>query len=122
MRKLEDGYIAGVAADGPKGPLHQVKPGVIFLAQRTGGLVIPVATKSKRFIAINGSWDKMRVPLPFSQGVVVYGEPILVEKNRGSEHIEQRRALLEERLKELSEQAGQYLNSRTASKVAKSNR
>jgi lysophospholipid acyltransferase (LPLAT)-like uncharacterized protein len=114
--------MAAIAADGPKGPLHQVKPGVIFLAQRTGGWVIPIVAKSERFIAINGSWDKLTVPLPFSRGVIVYGEPILVEKNSGNEQIEQKRVLVEERLKELSEQAQMYLNGKTASKVAKGNR
>jgi lysophospholipid acyltransferase (LPLAT)-like uncharacterized protein len=110
MRKMEEGYIAAIAADGPKGPIHQAKPGVIFLAQRTRGWVIPATVKLKRFIAINGSWDKMEIPLPFSPVLIIYGEPFLVEKNRGSEHIEQRRVLLEEKLKELSEQAQQYFN------------
>ncbi len=111
MRKVGEGYGAAIAVDGPKGPLHQVKLGAILLAQQTGGLVVPVAAKSKRCITINGSWDKLTVPLPFSRGVIVYGEPFLVEKNSGSEQIEQRRVLLEERLKKLSEQAQQYFNN-----------
>ncbi|UCD84559.1 MAG: lysophospholipid acyltransferase family protein [Deltaproteobacteria bacterium] len=111
IKKLEEGYIAAVAADGPKGPLHQVKPGVILLAQRTGGWVIPTTVKLKRSIVINGSWDKMEIPLPFSPALIFYGEPILVEKNSGKEQVEQKRLLVEERLKDLSEQAQHYFNN-----------
>jgi lysophospholipid acyltransferase (LPLAT)-like uncharacterized protein len=45
-RGMRDGYHAGLAVDGPKGPIHEVKPGVIYLAKKTGAPVIPVLTSA----------------------------------------------------------------------------
>jgi lysophospholipid acyltransferase (LPLAT)-like uncharacterized protein len=87
--------------DGPRGPAGEVKEGVIFTAQATGLPIVPMgfaATKYKRL----GSWDRMVIPMPFSKGVIVYGEPMAVPRDG---EIEEWRLKLERTLDELSEEA-----------------
>ncbi len=40
---MKGGGAASLAVDGPRGPLHRVKPGVLKLAQLTGCPIVPVA-------------------------------------------------------------------------------
>ncbi|BCR05202.1 hypothetical protein DESUT3_22710 [Desulfuromonas versatilis] len=64
--------------DGPKGPRHQVKDGVVQLARLSGRPVIPMAfvcSRGHRF----GSWDRFLLPYPFSRGVYAFGEPLVFE-------------------------------------------
>jgi len=76
-RELLDGGRVSFTPDGPRGPLHSVSPGVLFLAQKTGKPIVPVASGSKRKIVLN-NWDRFQVALPFSRLAIVYGEPLYV--------------------------------------------
>ncbi len=67
----------GVTPDGPKGPSHVAKTGVVFLSYITGNPIIPIAVDIKPEITFN-SWDKFRFPLLFSKINLSYGEPIFV--------------------------------------------
>jgi len=58
--------------DGPKGPRHTIKEGVVQLARLTGRPVIPMAfacSRGHRF----ASWDRFLLPYPFSRGVFSFG-------------------------------------------------
>ena len=69
----------GLTPDGPKGPRHQVKPGVAELARITRRAVVPVAlvcSKGHRF----ASWDRFLLPYPFGRAVYRYGEPLYREE------------------------------------------
>ncbi len=87
-----------VTVDGPRGPRHKAKDGVLFLAQKAGAPLIPVRASYSRKIVFN-SWDRFEVPLPFSRCRVVFGEPMEVcpDKLRG-ETLEREIVRLEERL------------------------
>jgi lysophospholipid acyltransferase (LPLAT)-like uncharacterized protein len=70
MRRLEEGASIGITPDGPKGPRHVCKKGVVTLAQQAGITVQPVTySVEERFVI--PSWDRMIVPRPFSRAVVV---------------------------------------------------
>lgn len=71
------GHLLAVTPDGPRGPRETVKPGLVWLASRTGFPVVPVATSGTPSRVLD-SWDQFRVPLPFARTVVAYGEPIHV--------------------------------------------
>jgi len=75
-----DGYSLAFAADGPRGPYHKLKPGVVYVAQKTGMPIVPIGCSSKNKVVLSGSWDKSIIPLPFSKMVQVYGEPIYVDR------------------------------------------
>lgn len=72
---LERGGVVAVAVDGPQGPPHQPKRGVIWLSKRCGVEIIPVIAEVKGGIRIN-SWDRMKVPFPFSIVKVRFGTPL----------------------------------------------
>ena len=66
VRALREPTVAGHLIDGPRGPRHEVKPGVIAMAQRSRAALIPMSY----FIAHKWtarSWDRFQVPLPFSR-------------------------------------------------------
>lgn len=80
IRLLKDGAELAIATDGPRGPAFKVKPGVVQLAQSTGAPIVPVAysaTNKKRF----SSWDQSFIPYPFGRLVIVYGDPIYLERS-----------------------------------------
>jgi lysophospholipid acyltransferase (LPLAT)-like uncharacterized protein len=84
--------------------LHEVKEGVLFLAGIMQAPVIPVATAAKRFRTAEKSWDKLMLPAPFTDGLVLYGEPLQIS---GTSPVEIRagRMRLEEELRRLSREA-----------------
>lgn len=82
LRELMDtagsGVDLGITPDGPRGPAREVKDGVVFLAQKLGAPVVPIANALSHRVVIKKAWDHFHVPLPFGRAVVVYGEPITV--------------------------------------------
>jgi lysophospholipid acyltransferase (LPLAT)-like uncharacterized protein len=55
------------AADGPQGPRHQVKEGIIRLASQSGAPIIPVRTSCKHLLFhAKKSWDQFELPQFFS--------------------------------------------------------
>ncbi len=83
----------GITPDGPRGPKYKVQPGVISIAQSTGAPIIPLVYDVKRKIKLK-SWDGFYIPLPFTWGIVNYGEPIFVpEKLTDEERLEYQKKL-----------------------------
>ncbi len=97
---LKDGAPLGVAPDGPRGPARRVHPGVVYLAQRSGLPIVPLASASAPCWRAR-SWDRFTVPLPLSRCVVGYAEPLWVPADARGEAIENLRAELESRLNAL---------------------
>ena len=42
-RRLRSGWVVGITPDGPRGPRHQVQPGVVYAARLAQVPIIPVA-------------------------------------------------------------------------------
>ena len=86
ISRLNNGENIAVTVDGPSGPLHQVKNGVIKIAKLTGAPIIPVVWYSKsRFLSSLSTWDKLKIPLWFLKSVNIYGEPIYVPETATKE-------------------------------------
>lgn len=78
LQATRKGYRPMLTPDGPRGPIYTVQPGILFLAKKTGLPIMPVGTAlSHKFKA--GSWDRMRVPLPFGKTALTYGKAIWVK-------------------------------------------
>lgn len=61
--------------DGPKGPRHRLKDGVVQLARLSGRPVVPMAfvcSRGHRF----ASWDRFLLPFPLARGVFTFGAPV----------------------------------------------
>ena len=104
VNAFRDGYDLAVVPDGPRGPRHVVKPGIIHLARATGAPIIPVTYAATRKRQLR-SWDRLMIPLPFSQVLYVAGESLEVPRNTTDEEIEAKRRTLEERLNQITERA-----------------
>lgn len=98
---LDVGDRVGFTPDGPRGPLHSIQPGVLFLAQKTGVPIVPVAYGAKSAWMF-GSWDRFIVPKPFNRICMVYGEPLFVNSQ---DDLKQKAEVLKQRLEEVTAQA-----------------
>ncbi len=72
---LSKGIDVAFTIDGPRGPVYKVKPGPVWLSQKTGFPVLPVHVQPQHFWELN-SWDRFRIPKPFTKLFVQFGKPI----------------------------------------------
>jgi len=100
IRALRAGYDAAFTIDGPKGPPYVAKPGPVLLARKTGHAIVPVHHAGSSYWELN-SWDRFRIPKPFSRGLVVVAEPIFVAPDADDAALEHARQALQARLDEL---------------------
>lgn len=77
-RTLEDGKSALMAVDGPRGPRHEAKPGVLQLARATGCPIVPVRATATRSWTLRSTWDGFQLPKPFARVELTYLEPLWV--------------------------------------------
>jgi lysophospholipid acyltransferase (LPLAT)-like uncharacterized protein len=92
-----------ITADGPKGPLREVKDGVILLAQKTGSAIIPVAWTASRQRVFENTWDKFRIPKLFSRIHFFYGDPVFIPEKISKDELQQRKSDLQNRLIQLAD-------------------
>lgn len=76
MEGLSRSPAAAIAVDGPLGPYHVVKRGVIRLASDIGFLLLPVSLDARPSIVLSGRWDRMEIPMPFSRVRLRIGTPV----------------------------------------------
>lgn len=74
---LQSGLPGAVTVDGPSGPAHVVKPGIIEMARLAAVPIVPYLAIAQRYWTFN-SWDAFRLPKPFTRIKVYYGAPISV--------------------------------------------
>lgn len=94
LKTLREGGHIAVTPDGPKGPIYVVKLGVVSIARKSGAKIYPCAVGFDRFWELK-SWDRMRVPKPFSRAVHVMLEPIIIPSDCSPNELESYRAQLE---------------------------
>lgn len=94
-----------LAVDGPRGPIYEVKPGILVLAQKTGKVIVPTAGFANRKIVFKKSWNQCFLPLPFAKCVVVYGEPLGVSETAKDDELKSLAIELKSRLLEAKNRA-----------------
>jgi lysophospholipid acyltransferase (LPLAT)-like uncharacterized protein len=77
-----------ITPDGPRGPHHEIKPGLVYLASRTGRPIIPVASHCESAWHVRGSWTGLVVPKPFSRCTYLLGEPLKIPADLSRDQIE----------------------------------
>lgn len=101
LRLAAERALLAITPDGPRGPAERVKPGLAWIASRSGLPVIPVATAA-RSAWVFRSWDRFRIPKPFTRVVVAYGDPIPIPADADAEALEQWRTRLDEAIAALT--------------------
>jgi lysophospholipid acyltransferase (LPLAT)-like uncharacterized protein len=76
---LASGIPGALTVDGPKGPARIVKPGICSLALKTNVPIVPYMPIARNAWVFN-SWDKFRLPKPFTIIDVYYGSPIGIDQ------------------------------------------
>jgi lysophospholipid acyltransferase (LPLAT)-like uncharacterized protein len=109
---MEKGYHATFAVDGPKGPIHEIKPGAVYLAKKTGAPVIAMAASASPAHIFSRAWDLYLLPWPFGKGAVIFGEPIYFDDDTTEEAISRDSRLLKEELLRLQEKADEMTGLR----------
>jgi lysophospholipid acyltransferase (LPLAT)-like uncharacterized protein len=71
--------------------------------------IIPLTFNASRKKVFR-SWDRFLLPYPFSRGVFIFGKPLLVSRQMGKAVFEQKKLLLERRLREITDRADRYFD------------
>ena len=106
IKLLKEKISVAITPDGPLGPPRKIQSGVILLAKYSGVPIIPWHYEASHQWNLN-SWDKHKIPKPFSKIIEVFGEPFQVPKNLPTEDVpifcEKLEVILEELAKKTSE-------------------
>jgi hypothetical protein len=107
---ITDGNSLCVTPDGPTGPRHRMKMGVVRAAQRSQAPLFLAGIAARRKINLQ-SWDQFEIPFPFSSVSVAYSDPITVPPDLRDAPLDEFLTVTESRLKELCANAEQDLST-----------
>jgi lysophospholipid acyltransferase (LPLAT)-like uncharacterized protein len=102
MIRLAKDHSLAITPDGPKGPVGTIQPGLFQLALLARVPVIPISAWVSREWVFN-TWDKFRLPKPFSRIHVKYGRHITVSSREDFDSAERQ---LREEWKEMERSFG----------------
>jgi hypothetical protein len=101
IRLLKKNYSLAHLVDGPLGPKHIVKDGVLYIASQSQTPIVPISFSAEREWKFN-SWDEMKLAKPFARIFVILGEPMMIPPNLKPSDIEIHRRELEIRLRSMA--------------------
>lgn len=108
---LRSGVPGAVTVDGPKGPAHEVKPGIVEMARLAAVPIIPYVTIPVRYWSFN-SWDAFRLPKPFTRIYIHYGQPIQIAADTTYAEFPQYQQVIADALQALEQAHGQRKGAR----------
>lgn len=115
-RAMREGWQPAIAVDGPRGPRHGVKPGIVALARYEGASIIPTMASCVSAWVVP-SWDRTVIPKPFTRAVIEYASPIAVPEDADDAVLEAIRARLEETLVEMTARCDGFFGRQQALKL-----
>jgi len=95
-----DSKSIAITPDGPKGPERKMKAGAVIISKKTGIPIILTGAFYKRKFRLN-SWDNFEIPWFFSHAVIVYSDPIYIDKDLTYEETDNMIKSLSRKLNEL---------------------
>jgi len=104
LKSLKAGESVGITPDGPRGPRMRVSDGIISVARLSGVPVLPASYAIERHRVL-GTWDRFVVALPFSKGVIIWGNSIRVPREADETEQEIARHDLEIMLNDITAEA-----------------
>lgn len=110
VKNVKSGIPGALTVDGPKGPAHVVKAGIVELARLAQCAIVPMSPYPSKFWVIKKSWDQFRIPKPFSKIVIAIGEPFFVDESITKDHFNQVALDIAQRLHKGEEVAKAHLN------------
>ena len=86
-RAARAGHSLAITPDGPQGPRNRVQPGVVALARLARAPILPCGIATRDYWAMP-SWDRFRVPKPFTLTVGRIGAPISIPGRVGKADVD----------------------------------
>ncbi len=76
LRKLlNEGSDVAITPDGPRGPVYQLNPGLLYMASKTKLPIMVIRVDYERYWELR-SWDRFRIPKPFSKVAICFQAPL----------------------------------------------
>lgn len=94
---LKRGHDIGITPDGSRGPIYEIKPGLVLLAQLSKRPIIPLSFAYSSAWRLR-TWDRFFIPKPFSRVTLLLGEPHFVQRTETPEAFEAERLRCEQML------------------------
>ncbi len=105
---VDMGCLVGWTLDGPRGPRREAKPGIAYVAAKTGMPIVPNAYALSKCWRVP-SWDRFPIPKPGARIISAFGPPIAPPREVSSEAIEKTRIEVETALNMLHKTIEQEL-------------
>jgi lysophospholipid acyltransferase (LPLAT)-like uncharacterized protein len=74
LKMARKGYKISMAVDGPRGPIYKAKDGLPKISQKTNHKIVPFKAVPHNCWTSHKSWNKIRLPKPFSRVDIVVGK------------------------------------------------
>ncbi|MFT5420816.1 MAG: lysophospholipid acyltransferase (LPLAT)-like uncharacterized protein [Candidatus Endobugula sp.] len=87
IKYLKGAHPAVITSDGPRGPIHEVKPGIITMAKMSKMPIIPWDYVAIEQGVVHKSWDQHKIPKLFTIVVSSFGKPFHVPSTISSDDI-----------------------------------
>jgi lysophospholipid acyltransferase (LPLAT)-like uncharacterized protein len=87
-----------------------VKQGITYIAGKLSIPIVPLSVAAKRAWVLEKIWDKYMLPVPFTECVILYGEPITVN-GTSEDELESKRRELTDALNRIMARADRMMGS-----------
>ncbi len=78
-KAVQNGDCIYITPDAPHGPPKKINTSIFKLCQKFDLNIAILSFHTNRYFRIN-SWDKLKIPLPFSKGIFLWGNEIIQSK------------------------------------------
>ena len=79
-KAVQNGDCIYITPDAPHGPPKEINTSIYKLCQKFNLNIAILSFHTNKYFRIN-SWDKLKIPLPFSKGIYLWGNEIIQSKN-----------------------------------------
>ncbi len=94
LKALKANEYVGITPDGPRGPRMRATDGIVTVARVAGVPIIPCSYSARSRVVLS-TWDRFILPLPFTRGVIMWGEPIMVARDANAAALDAARLAVE---------------------------
>ncbi|MBN2103977.1 lysophospholipid acyltransferase family protein [bacterium] len=108
VKQMKQGRHIAFTVDGPKGPVHQVKPGAIYLAKKMTAYIVPISVGFSRCWKLS-SWDRYLIPKPFARAKIIFDTPYLISGDLSESAVASACRELADKLNAITEKADAQL-------------
>jgi lysophospholipid acyltransferase (LPLAT)-like uncharacterized protein len=106
IKNARNNRTLAITPDGPRGPAKEMKAGAAIISKKSQLPVSLIGVAYKKKKSIN-SWDKFEIPLPFTRAVLVYSDPIYLQKDLTYDETDKMIVYLGEELNRMQQEAEQ---------------